>query len=266
MARGDGARPPAEQRGASRTTPRARVVEPRRSDGVERPRPRACRPCPGRSGQAAAEAERDQVRRMGEQEAPAGAAAGAGERRLQRGLGAGIAARSPAVGAEVVERARIGSPTARRRDRRGAGRSPASIRPMRLTGDPGAGRGGGDGVAARRRRGEQQLVVVAAGEQALALHFASAGAASTALRGNASTSTTAPTPERRRMWPRSPARPSETSIALVATPRRRMPSAVARRRQLHRPAHLREGVAAPSATVPRNASSASRASPSVPLT
>ena len=67
------------------------------------------------------------------------------------------------------------------------------------------------------------------------------------------------------MWPRSPSRPSETSIALVARPRSARPRptravgiSIARRAW--------RNDASSSATVPRNTSSARRASPSVPLT
>jgi hypothetical protein len=73
-------------------------------------------------------------------------------------------------------------------------------------------------------RREQQLVVVAAGQRAFALQRSGCDA-STALRGTASTSIVAPTAERRSMCARSPSRPSDTSIALVATPRSAMPSA-----------------------------------------
>jgi hypothetical protein len=166
-------------------------------------------------------------------------------------------------GAEVVERAE------RARDVRAAavdqaqalaGVDPADA-PDR---DPGAGGSGGDGVATRRQRGEHQLVVVAAGEQALALHLQRLGGEHGAARQGVDVDdgTDAGLAQQ---WPRSPVRPSETSMALVATPRRRMPravrgagSSIARRTCAK--------ASASSATWPRNASSARRASPSVPLT
>ena len=81
----------------------------------------------------------------------------------------------------------------------------------------------------------------------------------------ASASNWAPTRLEARMCPRSPINPSLTSTAELAMPRSAMPSATRgvgcsiRRR-------ARSNTSALSASVPRNASSARRASPSVPLT
>mmetsp|Transcript_6708 Transcript_6708/g.28126 ORF Transcript_6708/g.28126 Transcript_6708/m.28126 type:complete len:226 (+) Transcript_6708:263-940(+) len=75
----------------------------------------------------------------------------------------------------------------------------------------------------------------------------------------------APTPEAARMWPRSPSRPSEMSMAAVAMPRRAWPRAS--RGVGHSIAARTASNASPaSATVPRKTSSASRASPRRPET
>ena len=91
-----------------------------------------------------------------------------------------------------------------------------------LTGIPSAC--GQHGFAPLRRRAEKQFVVITTAQHARALQRRRCPA-NNALRGTASGSTRAPTPDRCIRWPRSPSRPSLMSMALLATPRRAMPSA-----------------------------------------
>ena len=86
-----------------------------------------------------------------------------------------------------------------------------------------------------------------------------------ALRATASTSTVAPTPERRRMCARSPSSPSDTSMALLATPRNAWPSTT-RGCGCSMACRTASKSSRSSATLPRKTSSASRASPTVPDT
>lgn len=91
--------------------------------------------------------------------------------------------------------------------------------------------------------------------------------ASTGPAGSASASSVAPAPERSRMWPRSPARPSEMSIAAWASPcpASARPSATRGVGRCMRCAACASASAA-SGVSPRRPASASRASPSVPET
>ena len=162
--------------------------------------------------EAGAEAQRDEMRRMTEQER---------ERRR--------AARFMRVGSEMVEGAR------QRRQRRAVlvvddePRTSTVIAPMRVSGSASS-----RAIAAMRARAaggavKHELVVVAAGKQAVERERAfGSRRASPRARANAESRrarSIAPTCERARMWPRSPVSPSETSIAADATPRSASPSA-----------------------------------------
>jgi hypothetical protein len=87
----------------------------------------------------------------------------------------------------------------------------------------------GDALARDWRRGEAELVVVAARDDRGAARVGAKCFAPIADTGIAASSTVAPTPDRRQMWPRSASSPSEMSIAAVAMPRSAWPERHARR-------------------------------------
>ncbi len=122
------------------------------------------------------------MRRMGEQEAPVGLAAGTAQRRIERRLGAHAAGAGEAARKWSNEVAGPISFAPRRIDvpKPAAGLDAADPRHRCL----GAAGRGGDGFATVGSGGEDELVVVAAGEQAFALQrFALAGEIGAARQG-----------------------------------------------------------------------------------
>jgi hypothetical protein len=160
--------------------------------------------------QAAAEAQRHPARRVAHMKRAVGAGAVRGRTVQQRScevVEAAEAARH--AGGPFVQQPQAG-PAVDAADARDA-TPPRGPRPRTAAARPGRG-------------GEQQFVVVAAGQQALLLQAAAARPARRCAAVRPARPR-APTPERCRMWPRSPSRPSLTSMALLARPRSARPSA-----------------------------------------
>ena len=220
----------------------------------------ACRRCPARSGDSpVTEAERHQVRGMREHEAQ-------GRRFFHRRIGPGHGAKwsnARGSGCECAARSRrerYQPCTLRRSDadsRQRPGRACRAIAAM--------------SASRRPRRREAKLVVVAAGQQALRARCARSAprelSLSAAERGSASRSIVAPILDASSTWPRSPIRPSDTSIAAVAMPRSARPSVTrgaGRSQRVLASCKLR--AAASRDRCPAGARIASAASPSCPET
>ena len=111
---------------------------------------------------------------------------------------------------------------------------------MRAPAIPALAAGGGDRVAPRRQRGEDELVVVAAGEQALALQRDRLRGEDGAARQGVDVDDGADAGAAQHV-----AEVAGQAVGDVDRARRHAAQAHAergaRRRQLHRPAHLREG-------------------------
>ena len=142
--------------------------------------------------------------------------------------------------------------------------------PMRASGTPESRAMAEIASRAERRRRETEFVVVTAGEQAGESHLASRTVnqrvASIGERGIKATSSAAPTRDWSRMCWRSPVRPSEMSIAAVATPRRTLAQRHARLGRFEARTRLRKLHAAQLAPCPAEPARASAASPNVPDT